>query len=704
MTVSSAQSYIEYNGDGVTKTFPIPFYFILSTDISITTTDANGTVTTLINGTDYAVIGEGSQSGGAATLNVAPASGVLVTIYRDPPVTQETAYYENGKFPAKSHEKALDKLTMIIQSLLVKLKNYNSRSVKVPEAGNWVAPKIADRKNKVFTWDDSGYPVATLPPSGSATDVLIELAKPTGATKVNTSSGQTTQALFDQLTDGTFNLKYRNYTVYDRLDEEISVGAIAGVDVTGTTDSTTALQNFFDLINSNNMRTVVRLPPGTYLTSGITLSNTSLVIKGSGMYAYGQSTTKFKASAANTTILTLTGNGCRVENLMFEGYEAVANFGATETCTGIRLQRPSGADIDSYIINNDFFGLKNGVMAYGRNVTQRDNLYSHVAFPITLSYVSGQQFRGHIVESNRFHSCGGLGAGTDATLTNSVCITILTNTTAGTLADNYAGNISITNNKCDGGCYQFFKGAFHRSSIMSNNDIFRCGGANAIVIDIDNSATVANTDYDTFILSNNVLASDLPIATPQQFPDYALRLTGVRGAVLTGNAWSKLGKHAIIFNNTADIIMSGTQIKNPNMNVATNGVVFNAIEIANGGNNIQILGLDVRCTQAASQIQFVINNASATNVMVDDVAANGASAYYNEGSTARTHGILNFGNGRRKEVYATATSTLTTGNFAVGDICWFTTPAASGTAYIGAVCVTAGTGAAAVWRNFGALV
>lgn len=181
MTVSSAQSYIEYNGDGVTKTFPIPFYFILSTDISITITDADGTVTTLINGTDYTVIGEVSQSGGAAILNVAPASGVLVTIYRDPPVTQETAYYENGKFPAKSHEKALDKLTMIIQSILLKFNNFNSRSVRVPEAGNWVAPKIADRKNKVFTWDDSGNPTATLPPSGSATDVLIELAKPTGA-------------------------------------------------------------------------------------------------------------------------------------------------------------------------------------------------------------------------------------------------------------------------------------------------------------------------------------------------------------------------------------------------------------------------------------------------------------------------------------------------------------------------------------------
>ncbi|WP_142478650.1 hypothetical protein [Klebsiella oxytoca] len=116
MTVSSEANYIEYNGDGVTTTFPIPFYFILNSDISAQIADADGNITDLTYGVDYSVSGAGSSSGGSATMNTAYASGYKILFYREPPATQETAYYENGKFPAKSHEKALDKLTMLIQS------------------------------------------------------------------------------------------------------------------------------------------------------------------------------------------------------------------------------------------------------------------------------------------------------------------------------------------------------------------------------------------------------------------------------------------------------------------------------------------------------------------------------------------------------------------------------------------------------------
>lgn len=121
MTVSSEVNYIEYNGDGVTTTFPIPFYFILNSDISAQIADADGNITDLTYGIDYSVTGAGSSSGGSATMNTAYTSGYKILFYREPPATQETAYYENGKFPAKSHEKALDKLTMLIQSCLTGL-------------------------------------------------------------------------------------------------------------------------------------------------------------------------------------------------------------------------------------------------------------------------------------------------------------------------------------------------------------------------------------------------------------------------------------------------------------------------------------------------------------------------------------------------------------------------------------------------------
>ncbi|EKM5718480.1 glycosyl hydrolase family 28-related protein [Enterobacter cloacae] len=498
---------------------------------------------------------------------------------------------------------------------------------------------------------------------------------------------------------------YRAYTVKKRLDEELSVGAIAGVDPTGATDSTAALNGFFSLLNTNGTRTSVRIPAGTYLTTGLTINNTSLVIKGAGEYPYGASTTKIKAAAANTTLMTFTRSGCRIEGLLFEGFEAAVNFGATETCTGVKFQPSTGtlADIDSTVHGCTFFCLKNGVVGYGRNLTQRLNGYSHVAFPITLNYVPGQQFRGHVIDDNRFHSCGGFGSATDTSLADSVCIKLVTNTAQGVLADNYAGDISIKNNKCDNGCFQFFLGHFGRGSIMSCNDIFRCGGSLSVMIKIDNTATSSNTDYDNFVLIGNTIASDAASTNPQSFPDYALWMTGVRGGVVSGNAFGKLYKHGLVMENCADIVLNAIQLKNPSMSVAFGGSAYNAVEIISGGNNIQILGLNVRNSQSSTQIQFVINNASATNVMVDNIQANGYISMINEGSSARTHGIINFGGNRRKEVFATTVAGIpSTINYSVGDICWFTTPPASGTAYAGAICVTAGNGSAAVWRNFGA--
>lgn len=115
MTVSSTQSYVEYNADGVTATFTIPFYFLLNSDISVMVADSAGNISDLVNGNDFTVTGAGDSGGGSLTFGTVTASGTTILIYRNPPVTQETKYYENGKFPAASHEAALDKLTMLIQ-------------------------------------------------------------------------------------------------------------------------------------------------------------------------------------------------------------------------------------------------------------------------------------------------------------------------------------------------------------------------------------------------------------------------------------------------------------------------------------------------------------------------------------------------------------------------------------------------------------
>lgn len=115
MTVSSQVSSVSYLGDGVTTLLPVPYYFLEQTHLLVTRVNLDASTSTLILGSDYSVAGAGNQAGGSITMFVAPAIGVQIIIDRAVPATQETDYVPNDPFPAESHERALDKLTMLIQ-------------------------------------------------------------------------------------------------------------------------------------------------------------------------------------------------------------------------------------------------------------------------------------------------------------------------------------------------------------------------------------------------------------------------------------------------------------------------------------------------------------------------------------------------------------------------------------------------------------
>ncbi|HHH1593789.1 TPA: hypothetical protein ACPZUF_002429 [Yersinia enterocolitica] len=77
--------------------------------------------------------------------------------------------------------------------------NLFQRSLRVPETSISILPQIDDRKNKILAFDELGSPIAVVPESGSAADVLIQLAKPSGAGLVGSESGTVQQVLNGKL-------------------------------------------------------------------------------------------------------------------------------------------------------------------------------------------------------------------------------------------------------------------------------------------------------------------------------------------------------------------------------------------------------------------------------------------------------------------------------------------------------------------------
>lgn len=180
MTVSSEVSDVTHDCDGTTITFVVPFYFLVDSDLAVTVVNADGSTSPLVLSTNYTVAGAGVQTGGSITTTGTPlAAGKKVRIERDPPATQETAYQANDPFPAEEHEKALDKLTMLIQRAFL----YNSRSLRYPitESFDGTLPLAGNRKGMLLGFDPVNGAAVMLPlPASIGAGDLVPFTKVAG--------------------------------------------------------------------------------------------------------------------------------------------------------------------------------------------------------------------------------------------------------------------------------------------------------------------------------------------------------------------------------------------------------------------------------------------------------------------------------------------------------------------------------------------
>lgn len=292
MTVASDVQDVTYNTDGVTVGFPIPFYFLRDTDVRADRIDSSGVATSLVLGTDFSLTGAGDPAGGGLTTFAVIAAGNTLHIYRDVPATQETQFQQNDPFPSKTTEKALDKLTMLVQRSFGLI----ATGIRYPfsEFGmNAVLPTAAARARKALVFKPTGE-VGVSQQDWKEPQAILDEAKATAeAIAAGIAPGAGTGTFIQNGAGAvarTFQSKMRD------LVSILDFGAAGD----GVTDDSAAFNRFVDYLLSS--RRGGHIPAGTYkINSQIVIDLSKGSPRGLKIYGDGQQATFLDVSAVTTS-------------------------------------------------------------------------------------------------------------------------------------------------------------------------------------------------------------------------------------------------------------------------------------------------------------------------------------------------------------------------------------------------------------------
>ena len=150
MTVTTTENTTQYVGDGIETIFSFSFQALDADDMFALLDEVpEANIQTLLNPEQ-----DVSPGGTVEFLSAPPGVGVVITLFRAVPQTQETDYQEFDPFPAKTHESALDKLTMINQQNSERI----GASLRLPigDTADVVYPSAAERAEKFSFFDEDG--------------------------------------------------------------------------------------------------------------------------------------------------------------------------------------------------------------------------------------------------------------------------------------------------------------------------------------------------------------------------------------------------------------------------------------------------------------------------------------------------------------------------------------------------------------------
>lgn len=376
MTVSSVVNHEQYQGNGTTTVFPYRFRILKSSHMVVTVSDKLGVLKTLTLGTDYTITGVGLVAGGNVVLSSALADGWLISLDRDLPAVQETDLRNQGRFFAETHEDAFDYLTMLIQRALslfglalrkpswiaeyydgqgnsianladpvntqdAVTKAYADniakvnmdKALRVPESYVSPVPSAATRANRVLGFNAEGQPVALVPGSGDASQVMLDLASSADGKGDALITVKQPYSSTVPVTQHQFNARLLSFSDW-------------GVKGDGVTDDTQSIQRALDEAPSGS---TIRFDSGIYLFSNVTIRKAVRII-GNG---FQQGGTVFLNNSATNPFFKATGTG----NISIESFYARPSI----TPTGgswFQFTKCFRVAIENFFLENYFLGME----------------------------------------------------------------------------------------------------------------------------------------------------------------------------------------------------------------------------------------------------------------------------------------------------------------------------------------------------------
>lgn len=349
MTVSSSTSRADYTGNGLTVDFAVPFRFLEDTHLLVLRTIIATNVTTVLVlnslGADgYSVDGAGQPSGGTVTVVTAPAAGTeRLSILRKVPRTQLTDYIPNDSFPAESHERALDKLTMLVQEqgeVTDRAVVLSPQTVGVSnELPGPVALNLLRWKPDLSGLENAVPPaIATVAP-GAVVDATVSPIAGIQSSKLSFLQAGTGAQL------RTVEDKQRE--IVSVLDFIPSAEHAAIKDLTSTYDCTADIQRAIDSLTFGGS---LKFPQGLYIISAVlnvTVAGTTLI---------GDCNIRTALQQTDNTlghlVLDTTANDARVTGLRF-------TYASGTPTGGIVIDSRGGFNhIDNIVISSCYQGVK----------------------------------------------------------------------------------------------------------------------------------------------------------------------------------------------------------------------------------------------------------------------------------------------------------------------------------------------------------